>query len=242
VTWQEAVFSGQMVAAVPIALLAGLISFASPCVLPLVPGYLGYITGSATSSTTKRTVIGALLFVTGFGLVFVAYGTLFGTLGTWLVQWQDILIRVLGAVVIVMGAAFIGFLRPLQRTMRLSWRPRTGLAGAPLLGATFGLGWTPCFGPTLATITALSLDAGTAGRGALLGLAYCLGLGLPFVLIAAGLGWAKHTVQFLRTHIRVINIAGGSILIATGVAMVTGVWTHIMYAMQALVAGSTMPI
>lgn len=241
-SWQEAVFSGQMVAAIPIALLAGLISFASPCVLPLVPGYLGYITGSATTATARRTIIGALLFVSGFGLVFVAYGTLFGTLGVWLVRWQDVLIRVLGVIVIVMGAAFIGFLRPLQRSVRTSWRPRAGLTGAPLLGATFGLGWTPCFGPTLATITALSLDAGTAGRGALLGLAYCLGLGIPFVLIAAGLGWAKNTVRFLRTHIRAVNIIGGAILILTGAAMVTGVWTRIMYAMQALIAGSTMPI
>ncbi len=189
--WQEAVFSGQMIAAIPIALFAGLISFASPCVLPLVPGYLGYVTGSVAASTTRRTIIGALLFVTGFGIVFIAYGALFGALGTWLVQWQDLIIRLLGVIVIVMGAAFIGLLRPLQRTVRTSWRPPTGLTSAPLLGATFGLGWTPCFGPTLATITALSLDAGTAGRGALLGLAYCLGLGIPFVLIAAGLGWAE---------------------------------------------------
>ena len=240
--WQETVFSGQTIAAIPIAIFAGLISFASPCVLPLVPGYLGYVTGTAAASTTRRTIIGALLFVTGFGIVFVAYGALFGALGTWLVQWQDLLIRLLGVIVIVMGAAFIGFLRPLQRTVRTSWRPRAGLTGAPLLGATFGLGWTPCFGPTLATITALSLDAGTAGRGALLGLAYCLGLGIPFVVIAAGLGWAKNTVRFLRTHIRAVNIIGGAILILTGAAMVTGVWTRIMSAMQALITGTTMPI
>lgn len=239
---QQAVFEGQMLAAVPIAVLAGLISFASPCVLPLVPGYLGYVTGSAASSTLRRTIIGALLFVAGFGIVFVAYGALFGAIGTWLVRWQDVIIRILGILVILMGGAFIGFLRPLQRTIRSSWQPRAGIAGAPLLGATFGLGWTPCFGPTLATISALSLDAGTAGRGAFLGLAYCLGLGIPFILIAAGLGWANRSVLFLRTHIRTVNIIGGGILIATGVAMLTGVWTRVIYALQGLIAGNVMPL
>ncbi|MFL0361280.1 cytochrome c biogenesis CcdA family protein [Curtobacterium flaccumfaciens] len=238
-TLQETVFSGQMLAAVPIAMLAGLISFASPCVLPLVPGYLGFVSGSASTVTTRRTLGGAALFVVGFGLVFVAYGAAFGTAGAWLFRWQDVIIRILGLIVIIMGAAFIGLFRPLQRTVRTSWRPRPGLLGAPLLGATFGLGWTPCFGPTLATITALSLDSGTGLRGAALGLAYCLGLGIPFIIVAAGFGWASRTVTFLRTHIRAINLLGGCILIATGIAMLTGVWTLIMSILQGMIANTT---
>ena len=124
-TLQETVFSGQMLAAVPIAMLAGLISFASPCVLPLVPGYLGFVSSSAFTVTTRRTLGGAALFVVGFGLVFVVYGAAFGTAGAWLFRWQDVIIRLLGLVVIIMGAAFIGLFRPLQRTVRTSWRPRS---------------------------------------------------------------------------------------------------------------------
>lgn len=237
-TLQETVFSGQMLAAVPIAMLAGLISFASPCVLPLVPGYLGYVSSSATAVTTRRTLAGATLFVVGFGLVFIAYGAAFGAAGAWLVRWQDLVIRLLGVVVIIMGAAFIGLFRPLQQTVRTAWRPRPGLLGAPLLGAMFGLGWTPCFGPTLATITALSLDSGTGLRGAALGLAYCLGLGIPFIIIAAGFGWASRTVKYLRNHIRAVNLLGGCILIATGIAMLTGMWSLIMTILQGVVANT----
>ena len=238
----EIIADGQLWLAIPLALLAGLVSFASPCVLPLVPGYLGYVTGTTATTSRWRPVVGVCLFILGFALVFVAYGAAFGSLGGWLIRWQDLLIRILGGVVIVMGLVFIGAFRVFQRTAKLPITPRTGLAGAPLLGIVFGLGWTPCLGPTLAAISALSIGTGSALRGALLTAVYCLGLGLPFLVLAAGLGWATNAVAFLRRHIRAINIAGGVTMIAIGVLMVTGIWTAIVYSLQDLIGGTVLPI
>lgn len=232
----EIVFGGSLWLAVPLSLLAGLVSFASPCVLPLVPGYLGIVGGQADGRRrVARSVLGAALFVLGFSVVFVAFGIAFGAAGFALKPWIDLVTRIMGALIIVLGLVFVGFFRLFQRTAKINLAPRVGLAGAPLLGVVFGLGWTPCIGPTLAAIFSLSLDAATPARGALLGVAYCIGLGLPFVLLAAGFQWASSSLTFLRRHIRAINIAGGVLLILIGVLMVTGLWNLIIVNTQAMI-------
>jgi cytochrome c-type biogenesis protein len=232
----EIVFGGSLWLAAPLALLAGLVSFASPCVLPLVPGYLGILGGSTDGRPrVARAVWGAVLFVLGFSVVFVAFGIAFGAAGLALKPWLDLVTRIMGAIIIVLGLVFVGFFGLFQRTAKINLAPRVGLAGAPLLGIVFGLGWTPCIGPTLAAIFSLSLDAATPERGALLGVAYCIGLGLPFVLLAAGFQWATSSVGFLRRHIRAINIAGGILLILIGVLMVTGLWNLIIVSTQAAI-------
>lgn len=236
----QIVFSGQLLLALPIALLAGLVSFASPCVLPLVPGYLAYVGGMSDPGAKRdrsRVLLGVALFVLGFAVVFVAYGAAFGALGLWLVRWQEVVIRVLGVLVILMGLVFIGQFSFLQRTIKPTWRPATGLIGAPLLGIVFGLGWTPCIGPTLAAISALSVGSGSPWRGALLGLFYCIGLGIPFLLVALGFDWVAGSVAFLKRHIRVINIIGGALLVVIGVLMATGLWTAMMSQFLGVISG-----
>ena len=234
----ENVFSGALILAVPLALIAGMVSFLSPCVLPLVPGFLGFVSGLAGDDeirSRRRMVTGVLLFILGFSVIFIAYGTAFGALGAWLVDWQDLLTRVLGGVVIVMGLAIMGHLRMFQRTLKPSWAPKAGLIGAPLLGVVFGLGWTPCIGPTLSAVVALSLSGGSPWRGALLGLAYCLGIGIPLLALAFGFGWATRAVALLRRHIRVINLTGGGILVALGILMVGGIWGVWIRSIQGLI-------
>ncbi|MFF2050692.1 cytochrome c biogenesis CcdA family protein [Leifsonia sp. NPDC058194] len=236
----EIVFSGQLVVALPIALLAGLVSFASPCVLPLVPGYLAYVGGISDPGAKRdrsRVITGVALFILGFAIVFIAYGAAFGALGLWLVRWQETVIRILGVLVIVMGLVFIGQFSFLQRTIKPGWRPATGLIGAPLLGIVFGLGWTPCIGPTLAAISALSVGTGSPWRGALLGLFYCIGLGIPFLLVALGFDWVAGSVAFVKRHIRTINIIGGVLLVVIGVLMASGLWSAIMSQFLAVIQG-----
>lgn len=241
-TFAGIVFSGQLFLAIPVAMLAGLVSFASPCILPLVPGYLAYVGGIASTGSRRRTVLGVSLFIAGFAAVFVAYGAAFGALGSWLIQWQGPITRVMGAVLILMGAVFLGALPALQRTVRLRLTPATGIAGAPVLGIVFGLGWTPCLGPTLAAIFALSIDTGSAWRGSLLALFYTVGLGVPFLALAFGFGWASTAVGVLRRHIRLINVVGGAALMLIGLLMVTGVWTAWVYQLQFLIGGVVLPI
>jgi cytochrome c-type biogenesis protein len=161
----------------------------------------------------------------------------FGGLGRLLLEYSDVLNRVFGVVTIVMGLAFLGWLPFLQRTARLSARPVAGLAGAPLLGIVFGLGWTPCIGPTLAAISALSVDSGSPWRGALLGLFYCIGLGIPFLLVALGFDWVAGSVAFLKRHIRAINIIGGVLLVIIGILMVTGLWSELLSQFLAVIQG-----
>ncbi|MCU1444973.1 cytochrome c biogenesis CcdA family protein [Cryobacterium sp.] len=242
----EIVFSGQLYLAIPIAVLAGLVSFASPCILPLVPGYLAYIggfadgrTGSALSARRGRSrlLLGVALFILGFTLVFVLTGVVFGFAGFWLNQYRDLITRLAGALVILLGLVFVGQFARMQRTVKSSWRPRMGLAGAPLLGAVFAIGWTPCTGPTLTAINSLSLSTGSPWQGGLLALFYALGLGIPFLLIALGLNWATGAVAFLKRHIRAINLFGGVLLIVIGVLMVSGVWNAWLLNLQGVIGG-----
>jgi cytochrome c-type biogenesis protein len=230
--------SGPLVVAIPIAILAGLLSFLSPCILPLVPGYLGYIggvTGADGRPDRRRLVLGVLLFILGFTLVFTLTNAAFGAIGTWLYIYDDLIVRIAGVIVIALGLVFIGQFTFLQRTVRPEWMPRTGLAGAPLLGVVFGLGWTPCLGPTLITISALSLESGSAVQGVVLGIAYSLGLGIPFLLIAIGFGWAATSVAWVKRHIRVINVIGGAMLVLIGVLMVSGLWSILMSQLGAVI-------
>jgi cytochrome c-type biogenesis protein len=171
-----------------------------------------------------RVVLGALLFVLGFSAVFVSYGTAFGGLGGTLIRYQGVLQRVLGAVTVVLGLAFLGRLPVLQREVRAHWLPRAGLAGAPLLGVLFGLGWTPCVGPTLGAVQTLAFSTASAGRGALLSAAYSLGLGLPFLVVAAGLRRGAAALGLLRRHARTVQRVGGLLLVVIGLLLLTGWW------------------
>lgn len=249
-TFATTAFSGAMALAIPVALLAGFISFASPCVLPLVPGYLGFVSGLSASSvsdpgaTGKKTagrgrlLLGVSLFVLGFTVVYVAIGIVSGTVGSFLVRWEDVITRVLGVVVIVMGLAFIGAVPFLQRERRIHVSPRASLWGAPLLGFAFGLGWAPCMGPTLVAINALAFQEGSALRGGILAVAYCIGLGLPFLLIALGLQSSKRGVAFLRKHRLAVMRIGGALLVLVGLALVTGLWGELTRSMQGLISGT----
>jgi cytochrome c-type biogenesis protein len=228
--------SGSLALAVPVALVAGLVSFFSPCVIPLLPGYLSYATGlggaDLESARRGRMVAGSLLFVLGFSLVFVALGTLSGALGAWLITWQRQITVVLGVLTILLGLAFAGLVPWLQRDWRVHRVPAVGLAAAPLLGVLFGLGWTPCIGPTLGVITTLSINEATAGRGALLSGVYALGLGLPFVAAALAYRRVLGAFGWIRRHQQWVTRAGGLMMVVVGVLLVTGLWAELVTWLQ----------
>jgi cytochrome c-type biogenesis protein len=242
--YNETVLSGALLAAVPIAVLGGLVSFFSPCVLPLVPGYLSYVTGVTGTDLAEakrgRMVAGASLFVLGFTAVFVSGGALFGNFGWTLQEHKDVITKVLGALTIVMGLAFMGLVGGFtQREFRFHRRPAMGLAGAPLLGVLFGIGWTPCIGPTLGAVQTLAFNEASAARGALLTVFYCLGLGLPFIIAAVAFRRALGAFGWVKRHYVWVMRIGGGMLVAVGVLLVTGVWDHIVYQMQIWSSGFT---
>jgi cytochrome c-type biogenesis protein len=243
---QDTIQDGSLLVAVPLALAAGLVSFLSPCVLPLVPGYLSYVTGLSAAEVFDeaarrrgRLVAGALLFVAGFTFVFVSAGVLLGGFSAFLIENQVVLQRILGSLTIVLGLVFVGGLPWLQRDLRVHSRPAVGLAGAPILGMLFGLGWTPCIGPTLGAVMALGIDSGTAARGGLLAVAYCLGLGLPFVVTALAFGRAMTMFGWVKRHHVWVMRAGGLLLVTIGILLVTGTWNEIVVAMRIWVTGFT---
>ena len=239
-SFADTVSDGPLIVAAGIAALVGLIGFLSPCVLPLVPGYLSYVAGLSGADTRRsnaraRMVTGALLFVLGFTAIFVAQGVLFGSFGAAIRDHRVTIERVLGVVTIVMGIVFMGGIAFLQRDFKLRRLPRAGLAGAPLLGAAFGLAWGPCLTPTFSAVYSLSYDQGTAGRGAFLMACYCIGLGVPFVLVALGFDWVSGALGFVRRHGRLVSQIGGALLIVIGVLLVTGQWDHWMNELRTTV-------
>ncbi|PNG23171.1 cytochrome c biogenesis CcdA family protein [Streptomyces cahuitamycinicus] len=241
------VLNGALLVALPIALLGGLVSFFSPCVLPLVPGYLSYVTGVSGTDLAEarrgRMVAGASLFVLGFTAVFVSGGAFFGYFGQTLQDQRGVLTKVLGVLMILMGVFFMGLMPWLtQREFRFHKKPATGLVGAPVLGALFGIGWTPCIGPTLAAVQTLAWQQGTAGRGAILTFAYCLGLGVPFVLAAVAFRKALGAFGWIKRHYVWVMRVGGTMMIVTGLLLLTGAWDRIVQEMQVWSDGFTVGI
>lgn len=248
--FRSTAFSGSLLLAVPISLIAGVVSFFSPCVLPLVPGYLSYVTGmtgeqlrSPDAAGTGRAVLGVLLFVLGFGAWFVGLGVVFNGVGSLLrADHQRLLDIVLGSLVIVLGLAFAGLLRPLQREFRVHRMPTVGVLAAPLLGLMFAFGWTPCIGPTLGAVLSLSASDGTTGRAALLASVYSLGLGIPFLVVAVLFGRLAGALGWFRRHGRLVARFGGGMLVAVGVLFVSGLWAQAIANLNGWFAAVSPPV
>ena len=229
----DQLMGGTLLAALPIALFAGLISFLSPCVLPLVPGYVAYATGFA--STKGKVLLGSLLFVLGFTFVFASYGLAFGGLGSQIAANEDLITRVLGVFTIAMGAIFLG-LFPFAPTIQPKISTTGGIAGAPLLGVLFGVGWTPCIGPALATVQTLAFTESSATRGAILSIGYSIGLGIPFILSGLYLDRSKKIRSFFLKRGSLISKIGGALLILIGLLQLTGIWGNLMIDLRSMIS------
>lgn len=232
-SWAQDAMTGAMPVAIPVAVLAGLLSFFTPCVVPLLPGYLAYASGMSAADIVAghrrpgRTLAGTSLFILGFAAVFTTAGVVFGAVGQTLIAYQTVLTRTAGVVSIVMGLIFTGLIPIGRREVRLHRLPRVGLVGAPLLGAVFGLGWTPCLGPTLSVVISLALTEASATRGGILAFSYAVGLGIPFLIAAVAFTRMNRTISWLRGHQLAVLRIGGLAMIAVGILLLTGAWDHL---------------
>ena len=238
----DTTLSGSLLLAVPVAVAAGLVSFFSPCVMPLLPGYLSYMTGLAVTDLDGgkrgRLLAGSTLFVLGFSVVFVSFGVAFGSVGMHLSEHARALSIITGILVIILGFAFIGWIPLMQREFRIHAVPSVGVAVAPLLGVFFAIGWVPCIGPTLGVVLSMSMTPGAStGRGAFLTFAYCLGLGIPFILAALGFGRFMHTITWFKKHQRAVSLFGGGMMIVVGIMLVTGSWDSLVNEMRSWFPG-----
>ena len=228
----DQLFSGFLLVAFPIAILAGLISFLSPCVLPLVPGYLSFAAGY--SKAKGRVFLGSILFVLGFSVLFISYGALFGGIGSRIATNDETITRVLGVITILLGLIFMGSF-PMMRTFSPKIATNGGLIGAPLLGFLFGIGWTPCIGPALATVQTLAFQESSAARGAILSFGYCIGLGAPFIASGLYLDKSERLRKYLTKRGDLITKIGGALLILIGIAQILGLWTDLMISLRSLI-------
>ncbi len=229
---RQTVASGSLPLALSFAMLAGFVSFASPCVLPLVPGFLAYVTGLTDEKRRTRLISGALLFVAGFGVVLVSVSIALSWVRELTLSYQDLVSRIGGVIVILLALVYLGFIG--QRGSSVRWRPAAGLLGAPMLGVVFGLSMSPCIGPVYGAIVLSAYDGsgGLASRGVALAIFYTIGLGIPFVLIAAGWARAERASRWLRDHHRPIQLIGGGVMLVVGVLMVAGEWQQMIVWLQ----------